>query len=47
MSAVPVQNNGSWVEYESLKSQWVANNPNATPEQYEQAIKRIAQQCGV
>jgi hypothetical protein len=36
-----------WVEYELLKAQWVENNPEATPEQYQQAIQRIAKQCGV
>ena len=37
----------SYVEYELLKAQWAANNPQATPQEYEQAMLRIAQQCGV
>jgi hypothetical protein len=33
--------------YEQLKRKWVAENPNSTPEQYQQAMARIAQQCRI
>lgn len=36
-----------WREYEAKKQQWLAANPSATPRQYEQAMARIARQCGL
>ena len=33
--------------YEQLKRLFVARNPGATPQQYQQAMTRIARQCGV
>ena len=33
--------------YETLKWQWVQTHPNSTPEEYQQAMKRIAKECGV
>jgi len=41
------QERSPYVEYELLKAQWIANNPHATPQEYQQAMQRIAQQCGV
>lgn len=43
----PIQERSPWVEYELRKAQWIDNNPEATFEQYQQAIQRIAQECGV
>jgi t-SNARE complex subunit (syntaxin) len=33
--------------YESAKQQWIASNPNATPEEYQRAIRKIAARYGV
>jgi len=33
--------------YESLKQQWIFNNPNATPQQYQKAMMAIARKAGV
>ena len=38
---------GSWRDYEAYKASWIAQNPAATPEQYEAAMARIARLCGV
>ena len=37
----------SWEAYEAAKRAWIAANPNATPEQYEAAMKAIAERLGV
>lgn len=37
----------NWAEYERLKKQWAAAHPEATPREYEQAMARIADECGV
>lgn len=34
-------------EYERLKAEWIAANPNATPAEYTQAMREIARKCGV
>ena len=34
-------------QYEFLKAEWIKNNPNATPSQYEKAMLSIARKCGV
>ena len=36
-----------WVRYEVLKSQWLRLHPNATPAEYEQAMRVIARMCRV
>jgi hypothetical protein len=33
--------------YELLKRDWIARNPTATPEEYQQAMQRIAQRAGI
>jgi hypothetical protein len=33
--------------YEAAKRAWIAANPGATPEQYDAAMKAIAERCGV
>lgn len=37
----------SYQKYESLKAEWVKANPDATNQEYEAAMRRIASQCGV
>lgn len=37
----------SYSRYESLKAQWIKDHPEATPEQYQQAMKRIAKACRI
>ena len=37
----------SYACYERLKAEWRAEHPDATPEEYERAMRRIAEQCGV
>lgn len=36
-----------WIGYESAKSAWVDANPLHTPAEYQQAMTRLAQECGV
>lgn len=36
-----------FADYEQLKRAWVAANPNATREEYQQAMREIAQRCGI
>jgi len=36
-----------YVKYEQLKKEWIAANPNATNQEYQVAMRRIAQKCGV
>lgn len=33
--------------YESEKAAWIAKNPEATPAEYQQAMRAIAQRAGV
>ena len=33
--------------YERLKSDWIRLHPGATHEEYESAIKAIAEKCGI
>lgn len=33
-------------EYEAAKQEWIYEHPEATSQEYEQAIKRIADQLG-
>jgi len=33
--------------YEQLKREWVKNNPSATNEEYQAAMRKIAEKCGV
>lgn len=35
------------LKYERMKREWVSANPDATCAQYDAAIRRIANQCGV
>ena len=37
----------NYQKYEQLKKEWVAGNPNATNEEYQVAMRRIAEKCGV
>jgi hypothetical protein len=37
----------SWQAYESAKREWIAAHPGATPEQYEAAMKAIAERLGI
>jgi len=34
-------------DYEQLKRQWIAEHPESTPEQYQNAMVIIAQRCGI
>ena len=36
-----------YLGYESAKRIWIANNPNATPAEYQRAITAIAARYGV
>jgi hypothetical protein len=33
--------------YEYLKAQWIKDHPEATPQQYQQAMQRIAKACRI
>ena len=37
----------SWQAYEAAKRAWIEANPDATPEQYEAAMRAIAERHGV
>lgn len=37
----------SWQAYEAAKRAWIAKHPGATPEQYDAAMRAIAQRFGV
>ena len=37
----------SWAAYEAAKRAWIAAHPNATPEQYDAAMRAIAKRMGV
>lgn len=37
----------TYADYEMAKQQWASRNPGATPEQYEQAMRRIAERMGL
>ena len=37
----------SWQAYEAAKRAWIASHPNATPEQYDAAMRAIARRYGV
>ena len=37
----------SWQAYEAAKRAWIDANPGATPEQYADAMRAIADRCGV
>jgi hypothetical protein len=34
-------------QYEFLKAEWIRNHPEATPLQYEKAMRSIARKCGI
>lgn len=36
-----------YAKYEQLKHEWIKLNPNATPEQYQQAMTALARKLGV
>lgn len=36
-----------WRVYESEKQAWIALHPEATAEDYERAMREIAERCGV
>ena len=37
----------NWAAYEAAKRAWVAAHPDATPEQYEAAMRALAEEMGV
>ena len=37
----------SWAAYEAAKRAWIAAHPDATPEQYDAAMRAIAELYGV
>ena len=37
----------SWQAYEAAKRAWIAANPGATPEQYDAAMREIAERLGI
>ncbi|MBV8048766.1 MAG: hypothetical protein JO171_16575 [Paludibacterium sp.] len=36
-----------FAKYESCKARWIAQHPNATPDEYQTAVRAIAKACGV
>jgi hypothetical protein len=37
----------AWTAYERAKADWVRAHPEASPQEYDAAMKRIARECGV
>ena len=37
----------SWEAYEAAKASWIKRHPSATPEQYDAAMRAIAERLGV
>lgn len=37
----------SWAAYEAAKRAWIAAHPGATPEQYDAAMRAIADRLGI
>lgn len=37
----------NYTEYELMKANWIRKNPNATAQQYQEAMRNIAKRCGV
>jgi len=37
----------NYEKYEAMKRDWVQLNPSATNEEYQSAMRRIADKCGV
>lgn len=35
------------IRYERLKAAWIAAHPDATPAQYETAMRELARRCGL
>lgn len=38
---------GNHSRYEAMKAAWIACHPDATPAEYQAAMKKIARECGV
>jgi len=36
-----------WRDYEMAKARWIESHPQASPEQYQEAMRRIAQTHGL
>ena len=39
--------NPNFRKYDDMKARWVAQNPDATPSQYQDAMRAIAHLCGI
>ena len=37
----------NWSAYEAAKAAWIAEHPDATPAEYEAAIRQLAERLGV
>jgi len=37
----------SYSTYELMKQEWIAKHPNATHEQYQQAMQKLAKKAGI
>ena len=42
-----IPRNAGWRDYESAKARWIESHPQASPEEYVQAMRRIAQAHGL
>lgn len=36
-----------FAEYERLKCEWISNHPDATPAEYQEAMRALAADCGI
>lgn len=37
----------AYAAYERMKADWILANPDATPQEYQAAMRRIARECGI
>lgn len=47
MNAPAQQQTPDYAGYREAKARWIAEHPNATPEQYDRAIAELAERYGV
>lgn len=43
----PPAKQADWARYAQMKREWVDQHPNATPSEYDAAMRKIAKECGV
>lgn len=47
MKREPIDEQAAWHQYELRKSEWQLSHKEATPDEYQAAMRKIAEECGV